>query len=326
MKLGRNFTNLLYFDYLDAENKRKFLAGELTVTDMDATVQTMAKKDIAKQVLTARALGIDHVELDGAVPNPYLAFSEEDKQQAKAIARENNISLSLHLPYSYVGASLCAPDELDRKMAVSLQKRYIEFASDIGCKYCILHPGVVPFYHMNGKYLEQIRSNLIKSLAELASFAAEHDIDLHVENNTAFDGLFSEPSEICEVLEKIWEMGLNVYFCFDIGHWLTRADAGKRALNPPERVVEEIPNGLFKEVHLNDYVPGKRIFHPPLHLKLGLLGRENLERYLERVVEKGAEVIVVETAASSWEHVIQRNEILREETGYLKDILGRFHA
>jgi sugar phosphate isomerase/epimerase len=326
MKLGRNFTNLLYFDYLDAENRRRFLAGEFTVADMDATVQVVAKGDIAKQILTAKALGIDHVELDGAVPNPYLAFSDEDKQRAREIARQNTISLSLHLPYSYIGANLCAPDELDRKMAVALQKRYLEFSSDIGCKYCVLHPGIVPFYHANGKYLEQIRASLIKSLIELGSFAAERGIDLHLENNTAFDGLFSEPAEICEVLEEVRKMGLNVYFCFDIGHWLTRIEVDKRVLNPPERVIEEIPDELLKEVHLNDYVPGKRVFHPPLHLGLGLLGRENLERYLELVMGKGAEVIVVETAASDREHVMRRDEILREETEYLKGMLGRYHA
>lgn len=326
MKLGRNFTNLLYFDYLDAESRRKFLAGELTVADIDATVQVAAKMDIANQVLAAKALGIDHVELDGAVPNPYLAFSEEDKQKARVIALENTISLSLHLPYSYVGANLCAPDELDRKIAVGLQKRYLEFASDIGCKHCVLHPGVVPFYHRNGKYQEQIRAALIKSLTELASFAVERGIDLHLENNTAFDGLFSEPAEICEILEEVRGMGLDVYFCFDIGHWLTRVDVGERILNPPESVVEEIPNGLFKEVHLNDYVPGKRVFHPPLHLGLGILRKENLERYLELIMKKGAEIIVVETAASEREHVIRRGEILREETEYLKNILGRYHA
>lgn len=326
MRLGRNFTNLLYFDYLDAESKRRFLAGELTIADMDAAVQVVAKKDIAKQVLTAKALGADHVELDGAVPNPYLAFSEEDKQKARNIAQENAISLSLHLPYSYVGANLCAPDELDRKMAVDLQKRYLEFASDIGCKYCVLHPGVVPFYHKDGKYLEQIKASLIKSLTELASFAAERGIDLHLENNTAFDGLFSEPVEVCEVLEEVKKMGLDVYFCFDIGHWLTRVDVGQRILNPPENIVEEIPNGFFKEVHLNDYIPCKRVFHPPLHLGLGMLRKENLERYLELIIEKGAEIVVVETAASDREHVMRRDEILREETKYLKDILRRYHA
>ncbi len=326
MRLGRNFTNLLYFDYLDAESRRRFLAGELTVADMDAAVQVVAKKDITKQILTAKALGIDHVELDGNVPNPYLAFSEKDKQKARDIAQENAISLSLHLPYSYVGANLCAPDELDRRIAVDLQKRYLEFASDIGCKYCVLHPGVVPFYHKNGKYREQIKTSLIKSLTELASFAAERGIDLHLENNTAFDGLFSEPVEVCEVLEEVRGMGLDVYFCFDIGHWLTRVDASQRILNLPENIVEEIPNGLFKEIHLNDYVPHKRVFHPPLHLELGMLKKENLERYLGLIIEKGAEIVVVETAASDREHVIRSGEILREETEYLKDILGRYHA
>lgn len=322
MKLGRNFTNLLYFDYLSDDDKRKFEAGGLDVADMDATVQMIAKRDIARQVLAAKAYGIDHVELDGAVPNPYLTFTQEDKQGAKNIAHENGITLSLHLPYSYVGASLCAPDEIDRQAACDLQKRYIEFASDLGCKYCVLHSGIAPFYHANGKYLEQVKNSLIKSLLELATFAADRGIELHLENNTVFERVFVEPSEIYEVLEEVRENGASVYFCFDIGHWLTRADVGMRIPSQPERILEGMPEGISKELHLNDYVPGRRIFHPPLHEGVGLLKHENLKRYAEFVSKKGVELVVVETAAGTKEHVIQREKILREETEYLRSILG----
>ncbi|MDI6820475.1 MAG: sugar phosphate isomerase/epimerase family protein [Candidatus Hodarchaeaceae archaeon] len=322
MRLGRNFTNLLYFDYLSDDDKRKFEAGGLNVADMDATVQMIAKGDIVRQVLAAKAYSIDHIEFDGAVPNPYLTFTQEDKQRAKNIAHENGITLSLHLPYSYVGASLCAPDEVDRQAASDLQKRYIEFASDLGCKCCVLHPGIAPFHHANGKYLEQVRNSLIKSLLELATFAADRGIELHLENNTVFERVFVELSEICEVLEEVRGNGAAVYFCFDIGHWLTRADVGMRIPSQPERILEGMPDGMFKELHLNDYVPGKRIFHPPLHEGIGLLRHENLKRYAELVSKKGVELIVVETAAGTKEQVMQRDKILREETEYLRSIFG----
>lgn len=313
---------MLYFEYLSEEDKRKLAAGEISVADMDAAVQVVAKADIARQVSAAKATGLDHVELDGAVPNPYLDFTGEARREARDFAARHSITLSLHLPYSYVGASICAPDEFDRRAAVGLQRRYIEFSADIGCKYCVLHPGVAPFYHARGKYLEQVKAGLLKSVCELGGLAMARGVELHLENNTAFDNIFTEPHEICEVLEGARESGVKVHFCFDIGHWFTRADTGGEIPNPPEKIIEEIPSGWFKELHLNDYIPGKRIFHPPLHEEVGLLKRENLERYAELVAWKGAELVVVETAIKTKEQVLQREEILRKETEYLRSIFG----
>lgn len=322
MRLGRDFTNLLYFEYLSDDEKRKLEAGEFSVADMDATVQVTAKGDIARQVQVAKALGLNHVELDGAVPNPYLAFSDDAKREARAVAERAGITLSLHLPYSYVGASVCAPDEIDRQASVDLHKHYLEFASKIGCNYCILHPGVVPFYHAAGKYLERIRESLIRTVTELGEFASARGVTLHVENNTAFDAAFVEPEDVCSVLEEVEKNGAKVYFNFDIGHWFTRADFGKPVPNPPENIIEEIPDGWFKEVHLNDYVPVKKIFHPPLQEGVGLLKEENLRRYARLVQDKGAELIVVETAIKTKEQVMNREKIMQGESEFLRAIFG----
>jgi len=320
MRLGRDFTNLLYFEYLSDEDKQRLEAGEIVVADMDAVVQVTAKSDIMRQVSVAKATGLDHVELDGAVPNAYLDFTDEKKREVKDFAAKHGITLSLHLPYSYVGASVCAPDEFDRQAAAGLQRRYLEFAAGIGCKYCVLHPGVVPFYHATGKYFELVRASLIRTVLELGRFAAEHGVDLCLENNTAFDNVFTEPHEICDVLSEVRKSGVNVHFCFDIGHWFTRADVGKPIPDPPEKIIEEIPSGFFKEIHLNDYIPVKRVFHPPLYEEIGLLKRKNLERYAELVEWKGAELIVVETAFKTKEQVLQRDEIMRKENEYLRSI------
>ncbi len=322
MRLGRDFTNLLYFEYLSDEQKRALEAGEFSVADMDATVQVTAKGDIARQVAATKELGLDHVELDGAVPNPYLAMDEEARKKARSAAERAKITLSLHLPYSYVAASTCAPDEIDRQAAVELHKRYIEAASGIGCQYCILHPGVVPFYHASGKYFDLIRASLVKSVLELGEFAVSQKIVLHLENNTAFDAAFFEPEDICSVLEEVEKEGVKVYFNFDIGHWFTRADVGRPIPNPPESIIEEIPGGMFKELHLNDYVPGKKIFHPPLQEEVGLLKRKNLLHYAQLVRDKGAELIVVETAIKTKEQVMRRNEIMQGESKFLREIFG----
>jgi len=322
MRLGRDFTNFLYFDYLSEVEKREFESGGLTVADVDATAQLAAKADIPGQVAVAKSLGLDHIELDGAVPNPYLNFEDEQKRRAKEAASANGVSLSFHLPYSYVGAAICSPEDYDRRASLDLHKRYLGFASEVGCTYAVIHPGFMPSYHATGRYLEQARAALVRSLIELGEFSSSNGIDLHLENNTAFDLIFFEPAEICSILDEVEKSGVKVYFCFDIGHWLTRANVGKPILNPPERVIEEIPDGIFKELHLNDYIPGKKIFHPLLHEGVGMLKRKNLEHYAELVSGKGAELIVVETAIRTKEQVVRRKELLKEETEYLQAIFG----
>lgn len=322
MRLGRDFTNLLYFDYLSDVEKRKLESGELTVADADAIAQLAAKADILGQVAVAKSLGLDHVELDGAVPNPYLNFNDEQKSRAREAASAKGISLSFHLPYTYVGAAVCSPENYDREASVELHKRYLGFASEIGCKYAILHPGFIPFYHATGRYLEQARAALVKSLIELGEFSSSKGIDLHLENNTAFDLIFFEPADICDIVEEVRKSGVKIYFCFDIGHWLTRADIGKPIPKPPERIIEAIPPGVSKEFHLNDYIPRKRIFHPPLNEGVGVLKRKNLERYAELVSGKGVELIVVETAIRAREQVMRRKEVLKEETEYIQAIFG----
>lgn len=320
MRLGRDFTNFLYFDYLSEVERKEFESGKLTVADIDAIAQLAAKADISGQVAVAKSLGLDHVELDGAVPNPYLNFSDEQKRQAREAVSASGISLSFHLPYTYVGAAICSPEEHDRKASLELHKRYLSFASDVGCKYAVIHPGFMPSYHATGRYLEQAKAALVRGLIELGEFSSRNGIDLHLENNTAFDYIFVEPADICSVIEEVEKSGVKIYFNFDIGHWLTRADMGKSVPNQPERIIEEIPDGMFKELHLNDYISGKKMFHPALHEGIGMLKRKNLERYAKLVSKKGAELIVVETAIRTKEQVMRRKEILREETEYLQTI------
>ncbi|KXA99615.1 hypothetical protein AKJ42_02860 [candidate division MSBL1 archaeon SCGC-AAA261C02] len=163
---------------------------------------------------------------------------------------------------------------------------------------------------------------MVKSLIELGQLAEEEGIAFHVENNTAFDKVFVEPEELIDVVEEVRGQDVEIYFNFDIGHWFTRADQGKEISMPPEEVMNKIPGEMVKELHLNDYIPGKKIFHPPLHKESGLLKRENLERYAGFVKDKGAELIVVETAFRETEQVKNRDEIIEKETQYLKEILG----
>ena len=321
MRLGRDYTNCLVYDHLSEEQKAAFRRGEIDLGTMNALALEKAKKDVKLQLEITKALGLNHVELDGDSPNPYLDMSKEERQHIRELAKSYDVTLSLHLPYSYVGGSICAPQESDRRIAVKIHKQCIQFAADVGAIYVNTHPGTAPFWHRVGWYLNLITESLKKSLEELGKMCNDLGIALHLENNTAFDEIFSELPDCIRVVREMREKDVEIFLNFDIGHWFTRADNGKDVPDPPENIMEEIPSDFIKELHLNDYVPGEKMFHPPLHLEWGLLKRANLERYARIVKRKGVETIVLETAFKSVEQVLEGKELLQKETAYIKSIM-----
>ncbi len=322
MRLGRDYTNCLVFDQLSKDDKKAFERGSLDLASMNAIALEKAKLDVEHQVEVTKDLGMEHIELDADTPNPYISLDGGERRKIRELAESNGITYSVHLPYSYVGGSICAMQGSDRRAALELHRKSMQFAADVGAKYVNIHPGSVPFWHRAGKYKELIHAALLKSLLDLGKLAEDLKVDLILENNTAFDGIYSEIGDCLSVVRELRERGVELYFNLDIGHWFTRADTGSSIPDPPENVMEDLPPDYLKELHLNDYVPGEKMFHPPIHMEWGPLKRANLERYARIVKRKGVEVVVLETALKSVEQVLNRRELLREETKFIKDIFG----
>jgi len=321
MKIGRDFTNLLNTSFLTEKERTELKKGTLAVADMDARVQIRAKADIINQIKVAKETGLDHVELDGGVPNPYLEIPTEKLSEAKEFARKQGITISFHLPYTFVAAATASFQESDRRAAVELLKRYIDVAALLGCNNVNMHPGAVPFYQTVGEYKKIVKSSVIKSLEELAPYAESGGLVFHLENNTAFDSICFEVAECIEMIDAANKNGSKVRFCFDIGHWFTRADIGLKIPEPPEDIVNEIPDGYLGQIHLNDYIPVVKKFHPPLHYEKGLLKRANLVRLVKMLKSKGADLIVVETAVREVDELLDARNLMDAEGRFLRSVL-----
>jgi len=330
MKLGRNFTNTFVFDVLKKGDQKKIADGTYSLFSMNALGLMKFKKSVEFQIQKAKELGLDHVELDCDVPNPYPKFSKKKKQEIKKFAEDNGIALSAHLPYSGmgVGPSIASIQELDRKFAVKLQKKYVDFAEGIGAVNLVMHPsGTIPFYYISDFYVKQFNEAVVKSFTEIGKYANEKGLKLHIENNVSFDGLFVEPEECIEVVKAVRSNGVNIYFNFDIGHWFTRAEKGKEIPQNPEEKLKIIPAEYICEFHLNDFIPSSMdpqkqfTFHPPFHTESGPLKRANLVNYWKILKEKNPNVLILlETAFKKLEQVIDRENIIKAETAYIKDI------
>lgn len=320
MRLGRNFTNLLEFDYMPAKDQERFRAGKLAVPDMDAVYQEKFKADIKRQVEAALECGMTHVELDGGIPNPFLKMKAGERAAAREYARAKQVTLSFHLPYTFTAIGTCGFQEEDRKAACKMLKRYLDFAADLGCLSAVMHPGSIPFYQASGKYLERSDKNLFKSLLELGKYAALKQIKLHLENNTKWDPAHVRPSETLPLLDKAAGRGVEVFYCFDLAHTFTLVAKTEDIPRPPEAAYAEIPGKYFHEMHIGDFVPEKTLFHPPLHQNAGLLREDDWRRIFRIFKAKGVETVIVETAVREREDMINGRQIMLDESRYIKAI------
>lgn len=326
MRLGRNFTNLLEYDYMPDKDKARFRDGKLNVADMDAVYQEKFKADIKRQVDAAIECGMQHVELDGGIPNPFLKMKAAERAAARDYAKAKDITLSLHLPYTFTAIGTCGFQEEDRKAACKMMKRYIDFAADLGCVSCVMHPGSIPYYQATGKYLERSDKLLLKSLVELGKYAKEKGIKLHMENNTKWDPTHVRPSETLPLLEKVAARGVEIFYCFDLAHTFTLASKTEDIPRPPEKPYDEIPDKYYNEIHIGDFVPEKTLFHPPLHMNAGLLKEEDWKRIFRIFKRKGVQTVVVETAVREKDDLINGRQIMLDESRYIKAIFDAVMA
>jgi len=326
MRLGRDWTNLLEYDYMDEKSKKKFLAGKLTVADMDATFQIKFKADIKRQVDKCIESGLNHVELDGGIPNPYLKIKADQLQEFKEYAASKDVTLSMHLPYTFTVEGTCGFQEADRKAAVKMQKKYIDAASKLGCKFAVMHPGSIPFYQATGKYLEISNKMLKKSLLELSKYAADKNVFLHLENNTKFDATLITPEDCLKMLEGVWSKGGQIKFCFDLAHTFTQCERTEDIPLPVEKEYEKIPDKYFYGIHIGDYVPEKKLFHPPINKEDGLIKRDTWKNIFRIFKRKGVKFIVIETAVREKDDLINGDKIQKDEASYVKKILDEVLA
>lgn len=324
IKIGRNFTNTFTIEALDNETQQKVFTGNNLYT-LNAHGMMKFKSNIERMVELAVELGIEHLELDCDVPSPYLETSQKRRKQIRRLFEQNSITVSTHLPYTMSSCSnICSLQELEREIAVVISKAHLRFAADIGSECAVVHPGKAPFYLIAPEFAEKMHENIVKSLTYLAKYSSERGVKLHLENNTVFNNIYVEIEDCIRAVRDVRDAGGEIYFNFDIGHWITRAKQNKILPDPVESIISQIPSDIVYEFHLNDYIIESDTFHPPLVEQQGKLKRKNLENYAQLVRNLGIKLIVVETAFHNIDQAKNRYQITRDELKYLNKIFSEF--
>ena len=322
IKIGRNFTNTFTIEALDGETQQKVFASNNLYT-LNAYGMMKFKSNIERMVELAVELGIEHLELDCDVPSPYLETSQKRRKQIRRLFEQNSITTSTHLPYTMSSCSnICSLQGIEREIAIVISKAHLQFAADIGSQCAVIHPGKIPFYFIAPEFTEKIHENLVKSLTYLAKYSSERGVKLHLENNTVFNNIYVEVEDCLRAVKDVRDAGGEIYFNFDIGHWITRAKKNKTLPDPVENIISQIPSDIVYEFHLNDYIIESDTFHPPLVEELGELKIKNLENYAQLVRNLGVKLIVVETAFYNIDQIKNRYQIIRDELKYLNKIFS----
>lgn len=225
----------------------------------------------------SRLLGLDHLEIAWVQS---VRVSDETCAAIKAVAREHQITVSIHAPY-YINLNSQTPELMrksDERLLAAARKGYLAGARDI-----VFHPGS---YH--GQPPEQVYDRVAQKLRELRAVLDEEGVDVILRPETmGKPAVFGSLDEVLQLSRDI----PGVLPCIDFAHLHARTGQ----LNSYEEFVaildkvEEIlgERGLHNfHAHLSGiaYGPRGERYHLPLN-EADLRYRDLLQALIDRGVQ-----------------------------------------
>jgi sugar phosphate isomerase/epimerase len=185
-------------------------------------------------------------------------------------ARRSGLRLTVHGPWE--GADLGAPSEAGRRAALTVHRRHLAAAAEVGASLYVVHPDycLSPIVRSAA-----VRDALQRSIVELEALQGEYGVEVAVENLAGADhSHFARPGDL-----DLGDLGLAL----DAGH-----AAACGALDEFLRA----PQGRLRHVHLHDNAGAlDGATGPDPHLALGL-GVVDAGAVLTAARRTGAAVII----------------------------------
>jgi len=204
---------------------------------------TFLGMDLASALEAAAEAGFEAVEVwaEGRHLDPRVAGPREAKA-AGSICRKLGVeAFSLHAPFGE-GANIGDFDEGERRRALEVVGEALSYASLIGAKVVVLHPGTWEGSDDPEEHAE-FRRRVLASFLELSRLAEKLGVRLLVENMVPTGRRFRFGADLGDLLwlcERVPGLGV----CFDPGH----ANIGGGS---PASWLEAL-GGRVLSLHLND--------------------------------------------------------------------------
>lgn len=193
--------------------------------------QTMPDEE--KFALAKRA-GFDGVEI-------HTLDTAAERDRIREIAQKAGVELPSVMPTGVWEAPLSSADEGQRQAGIERIRLSIDTAKAIGATTVLVVPATV-----DGKQAyASVYERSLRSLRELAPYAANHGIQLAIEN--VWNRFLLTPREMAGFIEAIGEPNVGLYF--DCGNILQ--------YGYPELWIREL-GSLLRKVHVKDYDANSR--------------------------------------------------------------------
>lgn len=165
----------------------------------------------------------------------------------KSIIKKYDIKTCTHAPITDL--NLCSPNDGIRSESIRQIKKSIDIASDLGSNLLNIHFGRLPAFSASFEEIESISKQKreeyfalgIQSLASIAPYALEKNIDLCIEN---MPNVYTEFCAVYEDIDRVLNE-VDVLFTLDVGHAHTID-----ALHP-KRLIDRFKEKL-RHVHFHD--------------------------------------------------------------------------
>lgn len=203
--------------------------------------------------------GFDGVEPNVTRDGPLT--TDEGRQTAHNIVDNHGLDVPAISTISHWEYPLSSADEESRQIGLEIGRNMIDAAAVLGAEDILIVPAVVE----NGAAYDADYDRAVKSVRELANYAADKDVRIAIEN--VQNNFLPSPEEFATFLNDVEDAGpISAYF--DIGNAL-RSDL-------PSRWLRTLDDYIAK-IHIKDWiVDDHRVTYPPQ-------GDVNWERVLTAV-------------------------------------------
>ncbi|RLD18017.1 MAG: hypothetical protein DRI36_02480 [Caldiserica bacterium] len=241
-----------------------------------------------------KALGFNKVELNVFLTEENLIeiYENLDDLNVEIVSLHNFCPMPEKIPEGrtvHRAYEISSPDEDERREAIRLTKKTIDWAKRFGAKYIVLHAGTIPtsyspramyeryiegkldeFFFLRERIMEERKEkgkkyleNTIKSMEEISEYVAKNGIFIGLENRF-YPNEIPNYEEIGDFLNKF--KGVVKYW-HDIGHaeiWQTLGYGGTHEeflrYNPEGVHIHDVVGAIDHHAPGEGYVDFKRIF------------------------------------------------------------------
>ncbi|MDD3726351.1 MAG: sugar phosphate isomerase/epimerase [Candidatus Ratteibacteria bacterium] len=171
------------------------------------------KTPVADAIKAVKDMGLDGIELTFEAGEFSPGISKDKCKEIKRFADSLGMKIETCASGNYWGLSLAATSSTTRKKAIAFTKEYLQVASWVGAKVCLVIPGAV-FVPWEEKIpvtpYAKVWELATSSIKELIPFAKKAGVKIGIEN--VWNGFLADPIAMRTFIDQFKSPYVGAYF------------------------------------------------------------------------------------------------------------------